>query len=84
MVYSSMVKQIPAKFRKSLWGVLVFLFKIFPKTKVLIQITFFYSRFLQKYGLPLFGVEPSRALNGAFYFNFPNTVKSGKLTLVHV
>ena len=81
-VYS--VKQIPVKFRKSLRWVLVFLFKIFPKTKVLIQKTFFYSYFLQKFGLSLFGEEPSRTLNGAFYFSFPNTVKPGKLTSVHL
>ena len=43
--------QIPVKFGKSLWGVFIFLLKIFPKAAVLIQITFLYSRFLQKFGL---------------------------------
>ena len=66
------------KFGKSLWEFLVFLFKIFPKTEVLIQITFLYTCFLQKFGLYLFDVELSRTLNGSFFFSFPNTVKQGK------
>ena len=45
---------------------------------------FFYLSFLQNLGLLLFGVEPSKTLNGAFYFSFQNTVKPGKLTVVHV
>ena len=50
-----------------------FLFFIFPETAVLIQITFFYTCFIQKVGLSLFDVEPSRTSNGAFCFRY--TVK---------
>ena len=61
------------------WGItlgsFVFVFKIFPKTRMLIQIAFLYSCFLQKFGLWLSDVEPSRTLNAAFYFSFPNTVQ---------
>ena len=66
------------EFGKSLWGVFVFVFNLFPKTVVFIQITFFNSDFLQKFSLKLFDVEPSRTLNGALYFSFPNTVKPVK------
>ena len=59
-------------------GIFVFLFKIFPKAAVLIQITFLYACFLQRFGLYLFDVEPSRTLNGSLYFSFLNTVKPGK------
>ena len=66
------------EFGKSLWGVFVFVFNLFPKIVVFIQITFFNSDFLQKFSLKLFDVEPSRTLNGALYFSFPNTVKPVK------
>ena len=62
------------KFGKSRWGVFVFVFKLFPKTAVLLHTTFLYSCFLQKFGLKLFEVEPSRTFNGAFYISFPNNV----------
>ena len=42
---------------------------------MLIQKTSLYSRFLQKFGLWLSDVKPSRTLNVAFYFSFPNTLK---------
>ena len=69
------------KFEKSFWGLFVFVFKSFLKTVVFIQITFFILQeniFLQKFSLKLFDVEPSRTLNGAFCFSFPNTVNPVK------
>ena len=81
-----LLKWIPVKFGKPIWGVLVFvfLFKLFPKAVVLIQITFLYSCSLQKFDLLLFDVELSRTLNGAFIFTFSNTLKTGKSTPVHI
>ena len=31
------------------------------------------NQYQKKFALKLFNVEPSRTLNGAFYFSFPNT-----------
>ena len=42
---------MPVKFERSLWGVFVFLLKVFPKTVVLMPITFLYSCVLQKFCL---------------------------------
>ena len=69
------IQCIPGKLGKSLWGVLVFVFRIFPKTTMLVQKAFLYSCFLQKFGLWLSNVEPLRTLIAAFYFSYPNTVK---------
>ena len=51
-------------FRKSLWEDFGFLLKLFPKTVVLIKITFLCSYFLQKFDLQLFNIESSRTLKG--------------------
>ena len=69
------IQCIPIKIGKSFWRLFVFAFKIFPKAVMLIEKTSLYSRFLQKFGLWLSDVKPSRTLNVAFYFSFPNTVK---------
>ena len=71
-------KQIPAKFGKCLWEIFVFFFKIFASTNISVQMTFLYLCFLQKLYLESLDVEPSRTLNGAIYFSFPNTVKTGQ------
>ena len=47
-------------------------------TLVSSRFLYFYTYFIQKVALLLFGVEPSRTLNGAFYFSLSNTVKQGK------
>lgn len=47
-------KQISAKFGKCLWEMFVFFFKIFPGTKISMQMTFLYLCFLQKLGLKSF------------------------------
>ena len=44
-------RMIPTTDTSCLWKrIFVFLFKVFPKTAVLIQITFLYPCFLQKFG----------------------------------
>ena len=51
------------EFEKSPWRAFAILFKISPKTVVLIQITFLFSYFLQKFYLQLFHVQPSQILS---------------------
>ena len=63
----------------------VFLFKISPKTAELIQMTFLYSCFLQKFGLYFFDAEPVGTLNEtstSVYLS--NTIKLGKSSPVHI
>ena len=65
-----------AQFGKSLLGI-IFLFKKFPATATLIQITFLYACFPQNLLLQSFDVGLLRTLDRAFYFKLPITIKSG-------
>ena len=67
------VHSLPVKFGKSLWGIFVFLFKIFPNTMVLIQITLLYSYFLGHFFFWC------RTCEWSLLLQFPNYCKTGKI-----
>ena len=64
VIGSSSSNKKTGRFRCEIWEInlwrFVFLLKKFPNTAALIQITLLYSCFLQKFGLQLFDIEPSR------------------------